>query len=704
MNSIEDKVFCEQFEKVKIVFSYVWLITVPTRVAFGIFYSFDKAFGNNQWKVSLSFSIFLLGLIAAGRYSISTKRLYFLLFVQYCCVTIKYMSLKVEPEAEMLYCILNTIIILLFETLIYQNSAWVAVSMIKLVVIWVSLDFKNPEYLLSFKPINIPILMSTTAIIFMTCFYENLKMKLYKSEFESKKICKAAHDQLFDILKVFPDGLMVISSECNLKFNNNTITEMLNKAENIIDYLNTIKSSNNNLSILQQVKEFFFKINAETSLGIISIDSKIFECRAHKIKWDNEDSCMLTLKNVTSILTLERINAENDAKSSIIRSVSHEFRTPINCIDLVIDELFPKLTKVFQEKLEILKINTRLLIYQLNDILDYSDITSGKLKLFESEINIKDDLIACTELIKCQAEYKNVNVILNIDQSVPDKIFVDGYRVKKVVINLLTNALKYTSKGTIKLLASCQENYLRIALEDTGIGIPLERQGMLFEMLSNNSSSSLCGLGLHVCKKILENMNSALNFKSAFGEGTTFSFDLNLDQITPKYLKSESLSDTDLDSIPDEIDLQGESISSSKKKHFNSINEEFGKVMIVDDNEFNRMCLASILKNEGIQYIEASDGDGDVAVNKVLTLNKTCEPVKCIIMDLNMPVMDGWEATRLIKQLYSQGKIKTLPVIIGHTAYCSQEDLHKCYEAGMISYLIKPTPQSQIVSIIKNYI
>ena len=157
------------------------------------------------------------------------------------------------------------------------------------------------------------------------------------------------------------------------------------------------------MSILQQVKEFLEKEeDTENSLGLISSNSRQYECRVHKIKWDDEVCCMLTLKDVTSILTLERIKAENDAKNSIIRSISHEFRTPINCINLIIDQIFPRLEKEFQEKMNIVKINTKLLIFQLNDILDFSEISSGKFRLFKSEVDIKEELKCCTELIKYQ--------------------------------------------------------------------------------------------------------------------------------------------------------------------------------------------------------------------------------------------------------------------------------------------------------------
>ena len=704
MYCAQETIFCEQYERIEKCLTILWVISTVPRLALAILYSFDKAFGNNHWKITLSFSIILLGLKIASRYSISVKKLYFFFFAQCFCIICKYMSLELEPQAKSLYCIVNTILVLKFENLIYSNNVWIAMSMLKFIVFWYGLDFENFEYEVIIRGLSYRNFVCIVFIVLATCFFESLERKLYASEFEAKQICKDAHDQLFDILKVFPDGLMVIGSDFTLKFKNNTMTELLNKADDPIAYLNSLTILNNNPSILQQINEFMGKTNIEASLGIISIDSKQFECRVHKIKWDTKDSCMLTIKDVTSILTLERINSENNAKNSIIRSITHEFRTPINCIDLIIEELLPKLAKEFQEKLEFLKINTKLMVYQLNDILDYSDITLGKLKLIDSEVNFKDELLACTQLIKHQADYKGLSVIHDIESSVPEKIVIDSYRLKKVVVNLLTNSLKYTSVGSIKLFARCKENFLEIGVEDTGIGIPLERQKRLFEMLSNQSDSSLCGLGLYVSKKIIENLNSTLIVASTFGEGTTFSFSLDLDQIASKNSVQDTSSDNVLENIPNEIDIASESISSSKLKNLipSPLCEDYAKLLIVDDNEFNRMCLGSMMKNAGIQHIEAINGE--VAVSKVLESDKNLEPVKCIIMDINMPVMDGWEATRLINQLYAQGKLKTLPTIIAHTAYCSQEDMQKCYDAGMITYLVKPTPQSQIISIIRKYV
>ena len=216
---------------------------------------------------------------------------------------------------------------------------------------------------------------------------------------------------------------------------------------------------------------------------------------------------------------------------------------------------------------------------------------------------------------------------------------------------------------------------------------------MIFELLHlfYKKGSGMSGLGLYISDSILKLLNSSLKVSSQLGQGSIFSFCLDILENYPGYEFSNE----------NEIPLEIINIIQLPRFSLNCFEKECPKIMIVDDNDFNRMLLGNILKKYGVNYIEAINGK--IAVKKALELDKRNTPLSCIIMDINMPEMDGWEASKLINKMFTQGYIKFLPDIIGHTAYSSVSDLQQCFDSGMISYILKPTSQEHILSIISKY-
>ena len=138
------------------------------------------------------------------------------------------------------------------------------------------------------------------------------------------------------------------------------------------------------------------------------------------------------------------------------------------------------------------------------------------------------------------------------------------------------------------------------------------------------------------------------------------------------------------------------------KMSLSIFDKEFPKVLIADDNDFNRLLLGNILKNHGIPFIEATNGK--IAVKNIEKFDRKKTPILCIIMDCDMPVMNGWEASKAINEKYNKGFLKYRPAIIGHTAYSSTADINQCYDSGMITYILKPASQAQILHTLKKYI
>ncbi|OMJ83817.1 hypothetical protein SteCoe_15169 [Stentor coeruleus] len=625
------------------------------------------------------------------------KKLFVFGFIEILNSVLKYLSLYIYSGGVKLFCLESTILTIFFQTNVFQGLHMNLLIVIKHVVVWCFFDNDKLQQVKEFENKNSINLIGSLFVIALWYVFEADKRKKIKDTYNFKLKARSAHKQLSDLLRVFPDGLIIVNKQNELKFINETLCKILEAdCHSIMLRLKTIFTQGSSIDILSLIESLDQTKPARAlSLGITDISHVLYEWSANTIEWSNEKCFLITVKDVTTILSIERIESENKSKTALIRSVSHELRTPINGINMILDELFSQSFNEIYEKLSHIKICTGLLNFQIGDILDYSEMSSGNFQVHETECNLKNYLKECADLISVQAKYKGLSLVCKIDELIPDEVIVDGLRVQKVVMNLLNNAIKFTNKGSIELCAINSGLCVDISVKDTGIGIPKQRLSQIFEMFSDKSNSSLSGLGLHISRNILNRLGSTLVVNSVQGEGSIFAFSLNIPNIFPE---TSSLD------YSFEIDIPNECIKTSTLRgiSFNTFDINNPKVLIADDHDFNRMCLGQLLESNGIKYIQVVNGDE--AVKKVIEFDKMNKPFSCIIMDCNMPVMDGWEATKLITNNFTQGIIKNLPSIIGHTAYSSKEDIQKCYDSGMIGYLLKPTPQEEILAIISKYV
>ena len=306
---------------------------------------------------------------------------------------------------------------------------------------------------------------------------------------------------------------------------------------------------------------------------------------------------MITIKDVTSILKMERIAAENIAKNSLIRSVSHELRTPVNGILLLVEGLMDDINDSCKERLNNIKTCAELLRYQISDILDYSELSSSTFKLNQSYCNLKACLEECASLVTFQLKFKGVELIKKIDPLIPNEFFTDSHRIQKVIVNLLTNAVKYTNKGYIELCAINIGNSIEISVKDTGIGIPKERLSQIFNMFSDKVCG-MSGLGLHISNTILKCLGTHINVSSKQGKGSKFLFYLDLISNIPKFDYSNEID------VPSETDKRIEIPSFL----LNIFDKQRPKILIADDNDFNRLLLGNLLEKHGVQFTEARNG------------------------------------------------------------------------------------------------
>ncbi|TDE43444.1 PAS domain S-box protein [Flavobacterium rhamnosiphilum] len=387
----------------------------------------------------------------------------------------------------------------------------------------------------------------------------------------------------------------------------------------------------------------------------------------------------------------ELAEAANKAKSEFLANMSHEIRTPLNGIIGFTDLLMKTHLGKTQEKyMTTINQSAHSLLYIINDILDFSKIEAGKLDLFIEKYDIKELLNQIMDLIVYQSNQKKLSLELNIAPDVPKYFWTDGVRLKQILINLLSNAVKFTEKGSIKLNVSIIEKIddsrakFLFTVIDTGIGIQEENKKKIFNAFSQEDSSTTrkfggTGLGLTISNQLLGLMNSHLQLVSTVNFGSAFYFYLDL-EISNEI--SEDVKQITIPAITNEI--VGKSNKSSKKI----------KIMIVEDNKINMLLLKTIIKNVPINSAIFEVINGKDAVEQFETINPDI-----IFMDIQMPIMNGYEATQLIRTLKSGQNVP----IIAITAGTEKEEKEKCLTAGMNDYISKPIVKGIIEEIISKW-
>lgn len=359
------------------------------------------------------------------------------------------------------------------------------------------------------------------------------------------------------------------------------------------------------------------------------------------------------------------------SRSQFVANMSHEIRTPMNSIIGLLDLIFEsELDTDQQETLEVIRHSANNLLNLLNDIIDLSKIDANQIKFISDWFVLKEQLDKTIRLLEIKAKENNNTLKLELDDEIPKELKGDPFRLGQILINLLSNALKFTHDGVVELKvakASDEKNKVKIkfTVSDTGFGISEQELQNVFRVYEQGDPEITrkfggSGLGLAISNSLCEKMGGRINVNSKVGEGTNFWF-----------------------TLPFEIKAPEQKPAEDKKIH----------ILVVEDNLLNQRVVGTTLQRNGFTYELAQNGEVAFEKFKISNFN-------LIIMDIQMPVMDGYESTKLIRAYEKEHPERKRTKIVALTANATTEDKNKCREVGMDDYMTKPFRFKELTEII----
>ena len=485
-----------------------------------------------------------------------------------------------------------------------------------------------------------------------------------------------SEQRLLTIINSMSDGLVIIDGQGKVRFVNPAAQSWWNQP------LDELLNKPLNLSIsVGETQEIEFKNPDGSAL--------VAEMQTEQIIWNNEPAYLVSLRDITERKQKEAAEAANRAKTAFLASMNHELRTPLNAI-LGFTQILQRdssITPQQQKYLSTIRTSGNHLLTLINDILDLSKIEVGKMELYPHDIHFLNFLLGVTEICRIRAAKKGIAFIYQPNTQLPPTIHGDEKRLRQVLLNLLSNGIKFTDNGSVTFKVETvikrqsttnnqqqiTNNQIRFEITDTGVGIAPEELDKIFEPFEQvgerNRKAEGTGLGLTITQKIVALMGSELQVESTLGVGSTFWFDLELSEI------SES---TELPTVPSSKEIIG-------------YEGERKKILVVDNRLENRLALVNLLEPIGFEMREATNGEE--GLQQAIQFQPDL-----MIIDLAMPVMDGFELTRRLCQLPELEHTILIASCVASSEFCQQET----FNFGCKAFLTKPIKATDVLEKIQN--
>ncbi|MDD3877671.1 MAG: response regulator [Bacteroidales bacterium] len=396
-------------------------------------------------------------------------------------------------------------------------------------------------------------------------------------------------------------------------------------------------------------------------------------------------------RDITEVMATESILREkeaaelaNKAKSEFLANMSHEIRNPLNAILGISNNLMKMNLSEEQKKyINSIRISSNNLMNLINDILDFSKIEAKHVEIVNGDFDLNEVIEEITTMYENQSSDKNIKLLFQIDSNVETHLHGDSYKLRQIITNLLSNAIKFTDEGEIKIKISQTFKTklavnIRIEVSDTGIGIKKEDFGKIFNLFTQIDSSPSkkyqgTGLGLTIVKKLTELLSGSISFDSNYGKGSIFSVEIPFQYAKNKMPEYNALFNSQQ---PDAI-------------------LENVKVLLAEDDGINQLYLKGFLRT--YQCVVETAFNGEIAVEKFSN-----DSFDIILMDGQMPKMDGFEAAKRIRKIEKEKELPHTP-IIAITGYAVKGDRERFLDAGMDDYITKPINETKLIEVIKKF-